>query len=146
MRNTILQAICFLLCTLFFYAAAAKALDFGQFVADIAKSPLLANIPPAHTGSLTIGVEIAAALLVALPRTRKAGLFLSTFLMLCFSLYMGILYFFYTNIPCSCGGILGQMGYPAHIVFNIAFTLLAFTGLLLQHFSLSYPSTKTTGA
>lgn len=145
-KHFILQTICFLLCILFFYAASMKAMEFSQFTADIAKSPLLANIPPVITGVLTIVTEVVAAILVALPGTRKAGLYLSAFLMLSFSLYMSVLYFFYTNIPCSCGGILGQMGYPTHIVFNIAFTLLAFTGILLQHFSLSYPSTKTTGA
>ncbi|RPD39230.1 MauE/DoxX family redox-associated membrane protein [Chitinophaga barathri] len=144
MKNIFLQAICFSLCILFFYAASMKALEFGQFMTDIAKSPLLANIPPALTGASTILAEVAAAMMLALPATRKAGLYLSAFLMLSFTAYMSILYFFYENIPCSCGGILGTMGYPAHIVFNTAFTLLAITGILLHHFSLSYPSTKTT--
>lgn len=138
--------ISYALCILFIYAASMKVMDFGQFTADIAKSPLLANMPARATGVGILVLEFGAALLLAFQGMRLYGLYISAFLMLLFSVYMAALYFFYTNIPCSCGGILGQMGYPAHIAFNIAFTLLAFTGLLLQHFSLSYPSTKTTGA
>lgn len=145
-KEHIITAISYALCILFIYAASMKMMDFGQFTADIAKSPLLANVPAGVTSAGILALELGAAVLLAFPGTRLNGLYLSAFLMLLFSVYMSALFFFYTNIPCSCGGILGQMGYPAHIVFNIAFTLLAFTGLLLQHFSLSYPSTKTTGA
>lgn len=145
-KEYIITTISYALCILFIYAATMKAIDFRQFMTDITKSPLLANIPASVTGIGILALEFAAALLLAFPKARMYGLYLSAFLMLLFSVYMSVLYFFYVNIPCSCGGILGQMGYPAHIVFNIAFTLLAFTGILLQHFSLSYPSTKTTGA
>lgn len=145
-KEYIITPIAYALCILFIYAASMKAMDFGQFTTDITKSPLLANVPAPITGIGVLALEFLAALLLAFPAMRLYGLYLSAFLMLLFSVYMAVLYFFYMNIPCSCGGILGQMGYPAHILFNIAFTLLAFTGILLQHFSLSYPSTKTTGA
>ncbi len=133
-KDLLLQFIAYLLCTLFFYAASMKAMDFGQFRVDISQSPLLANVPHLLTALFVIVTELTAAFMLAFPATRLYGFFLSSFLMLLFTVYMSVLYLFYVNIPCSCGGILGQMGYPAHIVFNACFTVLAITGTLLQQY------------
>ncbi|WPV64864.1 MauE/DoxX family redox-associated membrane protein [Chitinophaga sp. LS1] len=120
-----------LLGLLFMYAAVVKAMDYGLFLADMSKSPLLVKYDKQLLGPGVLGIEFLIVALLSFAATRKSGLFLSFFAMLLFTLYLSTLYFFYTNIPCSCGGILGKMSYPAHIAFNAGFTLLAATGVLL---------------
>jgi hypothetical protein len=113
------------------YAAVVKAMDYGLFISDMSKSPLLVKYDKEWLGPGVLGGEFLIVALLSFGATRKSGLFLSFFVMLLFTLYLSTLYFFYTNIPCSCGGILGKMSYPMHIVFNAVFTLLAATGVLL---------------
>lgn len=120
-----------LLSLLFMYAAVVKAMDYGLFLADMSKSPLLVKYDKEILGPGVLGVEFLIVALLSFAATRKSGLFLSFFVMLLFTLYLSTLYFFYTNIPCSCGGILGKMSYPTHIAFNAVFTVLAATGVLL---------------
>jgi hypothetical protein len=115
-----LTILSYSLSILFIYAATLKTMDYSAFVADIAKSPLLTKISNTNP-----------AILLPFRATMKMGLYLSSFLMLTFTLYLSTLYFFFTKIPCSCGGILGMMPYPVHIVFNLLFTILSFTGVFL---------------
>jgi hypothetical protein len=130
-RQTIITILSYLLSILFIYAATAKAMDYTIFLADIAKSPLLGNFNNVVIAPIILGVEFLTAILLQFKATARVGFYFSSFLMLMFTLYMGTLYFFYTNIPCSCGGILGKMPYPVHIVFNLVFTILSFTGAIL---------------
>lgn len=130
-RTYIVFLIVGLLSLLFMYAAVVKAMDYGLFLSDMSKSPLLVKYDKTLLGPGVLGVEFLIVALLSFGATRKSGLFLSFFVMLLFTLYLSTLYFFYTNIPCSCGGILGKMSYPAHIAFNGVFTLLAATGVLL---------------
>jgi len=35
------------------------------------------------------------------------------------------------NLPCSCGGVLQQMTWNQHLIFNVVFTLLALFAIWL---------------
>jgi hypothetical protein len=131
MRKHILTIIVILISMLFAYAGIFKAMDYTLFVSDMGRSPLLVKYNKNLLGPAVLGTEFLIVALLNFPATRKAGFFLSFFVMAIFSLYLSTLYFFFTNIPCSCGGILGKMPYPVHIVFNICFTLLSAAGVLL---------------
>lgn len=115
----------------FFYGASAKGADFVKFISQMKQSPLLEPFNTTFVGIGVLAVEVAAAILLSLTKTLRAGFYLSFFVMLLFSSYLSVLYFGYKNIPCSCGGILGSMSYPGHITFNIILTLLALAGILL---------------
>lgn len=130
-KEYILYLIVGLLSLLFMYAAIAKAMDYGFFVSEMSKSPLLMKYDKQWLAPGVLGVEFLIVALLSFTGTRQSGLFLSFFVMLLFTLYLSTLYFFYTNIPCSCGGILGKMSYPTHIIFNAVFTLLAAAGVML---------------
>jgi hypothetical protein len=130
-RKIIVSILSYSLSLLFIYAAVAKAMDYNIFLADIAKSPLLVNFNKSLLGPVVLGSEFLAAVLLQFRVTLKAGFYFSSFLMLVFTLYLSTLYFFYTNIPCSCGGILGKIPYPVHILFNLLFTILSFAGTFL---------------
>ncbi|MHA4809487.1 MauE/DoxX family redox-associated membrane protein [Flavitalea flava] len=143
-RDTAMTTISYSLSILFVYAATAKTMDYTVFVADIAKSPLLVNFNNTVIAPVLLGLEFLTAVLLQFKKTHKIGFYFSSFLMLMFTLYLCTLYFFYTNIPCSCGGILGKMPYPVHIVFNLVFTLLSFTGIFLSSKSPAFSSTLST--
>jgi uncharacterized membrane protein YphA (DoxX/SURF4 family) len=115
---------------LFVYAALSKLLDYDEFRVQVSKSPLLT----AFTGWviwLVPAVEIVIALLLAIPRWRLPALYASFTLMVMFTAYIVAILHFSDFIPCSCGGILQNMNWDQHLVFNIFFIVLALTGVLL---------------
>jgi hypothetical protein len=36
------------------------------------------------------------------------------------------------NLPCSCGGVIQQLSWKQHIVFNISFIVLGIAGIYFQ--------------
>src|SRR5690606_7657944 len=48
-----------------------------------------------------------------------------------FTAYIVIILNFTEFIPCSCGGVLEDLGWTEHLIFNIVFILLAAVGILL---------------
>ena len=104
---------------------------FDYYLYDLKRSPLLGSY------AMTIAIIVPAAeLLVAallLPdQTRKWGLTGSLILMILFTLYVGYVLVFTTSRPCTCGGIIRQLSWPEHLVFNISFLLLAIIGIHLK--------------
>jgi putative oxidoreductase len=49
--------------------------------------------------------------------------------MLLFTFYILYMLLFEKHLPCSCGGVLKEMTWKQHLVFNLFFTAIAFTGL-----------------
>lgn len=118
----------YLLILLFLYAAISKLVIFGEFQQQMMQSPLL---PPQLIPFLAFFVplsEIAIAWMLVFDKTKLIGFYLAFFTMLTFSLYLIILVSVAENAPCSCGGILGKMGYTEHIIFNVFFTGIALYG------------------
>jgi putative oxidoreductase len=129
-----------LLVLLFTYAALSKLADFPAFRGQLYNqafphgvADVLAYLLPA--------TELSAVGLLLFPRTFFAGLQLSLSLMLLFTGYIAlVLLHFWNRIPCSCGGVLSHMGWETHLVFNIIFTGIAFTGILM------HTGTRTKGS
>ena len=123
LKNNIILAICYLYAFLFTYAAISKILDYHDFRIKLGQSPLLS----AFAGYVAIGVpvlELIIVLMLIFPRWRISGLFTSFCLMIAFTAYIFIILNFSSNIPCSCGGILQDLGWNEHLIFNIVFILL----------------------
>ena len=115
---------------LFFHAAIDKLVIFQEFQNQMSQSPL---IPPQLISFLAVfvpGAEIIMGCFVVFDKTRRMGFLLSFVTMLIFTLYLIMLVTIVENPPCACGGILGEMGYTEHIIFNIAFTGIALFGFL----------------
>jgi uncharacterized membrane protein YphA (DoxX/SURF4 family) len=129
-KNAIVDITCFLLIVLFVYAAATKLLDFQKFRIQLGQSPLLTSFA-GWFAWLVPGTELLIAGFLAIPRLRVAGLYLSFSLMTMFTVYIIMILKYSEYIPCSCGGILQTMGWGQHLVFNIIYTLVALTGILL---------------
>lgn len=123
--------VVFLFIVIYLYAAISKLLIFEGYQLQMNKQPL----PDELTLFLTVlipAVEIALSALLLIPKTRYAGLLLSTAAMIFFTGYIiMILARYFGEIPCACGGLIGSLSWEQHLILNITYVALGFYGLLL---------------
>jgi uncharacterized membrane protein YphA (DoxX/SURF4 family) len=130
-KTVITEIISFLFIVLFVYAAMNKLLDVEKFRVQIGQSPLLTTMAPFVAWLIPIS-EIIIAIMLAIPRIRIVGMYFSFSMMVMFTAYIVAILSLSDHIPCSCGGVLEKLGWTEHLVFNIAFILLALTGIILS--------------
>jgi hypothetical protein len=139
MKKSILNLAPILLIMLFSYSAIVKGYDINLFQGQMIQSPLL---PLSLIKILSYAVpffELVVVALLIFDKTKGIGFHLSYFIMLLFTLYLiTLVMFFGHNIPCACGGILGNMGYTTHIILNVFFTLLSFLAIILNKQTKNY--------
>lgn len=129
-RALIVEIVCFLFILLFVYAALMKLLDVEKFTVQLGQSPLLMAFAPVVAWVVPL-VELIIAIMLIFQRTRLLGLIASFTIMVMFTMYIAIILTFASHVPCSCGGILEKMGWTEHLIFNIAFVVLAIIGITL---------------
>jgi putative oxidoreductase len=142
-KKTLVELISALFILLFVYTAASKFYDFEQFNYTLSVSPLIGKLSPAVAWGLPL-TEIGISLLLFFPKTRRLGLWGSLIIMILFTVYIGYLSYFASNRPCSCGGVLKQLTWEQHFIFNIFFTLLAALGLWLNRKGSNKTTTSVT--
>lgn len=130
-RGLLTEIVVALLILLFVYTGLSKLLDFSSFRYTLSRSPLIGNMAPMLAWTLPV-LEFAISILLFFTFTRRAGLWASLSIMLVFTGYLAYMIYFTPDRPCSCGGVLKQMTWKQHLVFNIFFTLLALCGLWLS--------------
>ena len=118
-----------LLIFLFAYASSSKLLDYPNFKIQMGQSPLLSPFADWLPAGVLL-IEIVLCILLALPKGRLAGLYGSFTLLVLFTAYIYAVLHFSDYVPCSCGGILEQLGWREHLVFNLSFVLLTAGGVL----------------
>ncbi len=131
-----IDIICSLFILLFVYAAISKITDVQKFRIQLGKSPLLAPF---------VGIvfwfvpafEIGTALMLMFKKLQLLALYLSYFLMVVFTSYIITILNFSEYIPCSCGGILENMTWNQHLIFNLIFVIAGIVGVLI------YPKKET---
>ncbi len=106
-------------------------MEYGVFKEQIADSPILQPIALVIAWGLPL-TEFLVTILLIIPRWRLKGLYASLILMIAFTLYIGAIMTFNKELPCSCGGIISELSWQGHLVFNSIFILLAMAGLLLE--------------
>ena len=129
-RTTVIETIVVLYTILFLYTAIAKLMDYSIFKEQLAASPILAPVSKIIAAGLP-WTEIFVAVLLIVPRWSLKGFYASLFLMTAFTIYIAATLAFSKHIPCSCGGIIAQMSWGQHLVFNTVFIGLAITGIIL---------------
>lgn len=136
-RKITVDIVVFLYILLLVYAALTKLLDYQKFVIQLGQSPILTR----HAILLAWAVpfiELAISALLILPRTRLSGLYAAFSLMVMFTTYIILASRFSDYVPCSCGGVLEDMTWTQHLIFNGVFILLGLAAILL------YPGTRMT--
>jgi len=131
-KSTIVEIISALLVFLFIYAALSKLLDFGKFRYQLSQSPFMTRFSGFAAWAIPLG-EIIISVFLITRRTRIAGLYLAFFLMLLFTGYIFIMLKYSSYLPCSCGGVLSSMSWKQHFVFNLVFTLLSLSAIIMQN-------------
>jgi len=116
---------------LFIYAATSKIIDHEKFQLQISKSPIITNFAQILVWMVP-AIEIIASVMLLIDRTILAGLYTSLAVMSLFTAYIIAILNSNEVVPCSCGGVLQAMGWHSHLIFNIAFMVMAIIALFLQ--------------
>ncbi|QDW23960.1 hypothetical protein FFJ24_003595 [Pedobacter sp. KBS0701] len=112
--------------------AASKLGNLNEFKTELAKQVF----PAPFSAFLLIAVpgsEVVAAALLAFNKTRLYGLIASLLLITAFTVYIAlILAGYFSKVPCSCGGVLKTLGWRTHLIFNLVFTAITITTLIIH--------------
>lgn len=130
-RAIVVEIIVMLFVVLFLYTAISKLMEYDIFREQLSESPILHAVAT----PVAIGLPILEFLLVAMlmiPRWRLRGLYASTALMAAFTIYIIVLMNIADHLPCSCGGVLAQLSWGEHIVFNCVYIVLGLLGIWLE--------------
>ena|SRR2546428_1447816 len=130
-KQRMIEIISALLIVLFTYAAISKLLDHAAFYTELRKSPLLHASAGAVTWLIPLA-ELIISLLIALKSTRLLGLYSSLFLLVVFTAYLIITINFSYYVPCSCGGLLSDLSWDTHILFNLFFIAINVGAIILE--------------
>ena len=114
---------------LFLYTAVSKILDYHSFYATMNIMPLLKGRAFILAPAVIIS-EIIISCILMIPTLRLWGLYFSFALMFAFTVYLMFAVAKGYSLPCSCGGVLRQLSWKQHVLFNIAFIILAMSGIL----------------
>jgi uncharacterized membrane protein YphA (DoxX/SURF4 family) len=134
-KSIAIEIICSLLILLFVYAAVSKWLDFEKFRAQLGQSPLLSWIAGVVAWLIPF-LELIISIILLFSAYRYLALFISFSLMCIFTFYIIVIMNFSDYVPCSCGGILKNMNWTTHLIFNCCVSVLIMIGILI------YPSRK----
>lgn len=132
MKRWIPDIICGLLIVLFVYAASSKLFDYNQFKIQLGHSPLIASYAGIIAWLVPV-MELMITGILSVKNTRLYGLYASGMLLLIFTLYIAGMLLTEEHLPCSCGGIIQQLSWQQHLVFNIFFMALCGWGIIAEH-------------
>jgi hypothetical protein len=76
--------------------------------------------------------EIAVSILLIHPVTQRHGLFGFASLMVLFTLYILSMLLWAEKLSCHCNLIIEKFSFSQHLVFNVAFIVLALSALQLM--------------
>jgi hypothetical protein len=113
----------------------SKIQDFEKFGVELGKSPIL-NAFSGPVSILIPVIEIVISVMLVIRQFQYMAFYLSFSLMVVFSAYIVSILKFSAYIPCSCGGILQNMTWNQHLIFNVGFVFLGTVAILI------YPNTK----
>ncbi len=117
---------------LFIYSGITKFLDFDKFTQEMSLSPFFSKSLIPYIAFSVLAMECIISGLFVFERTRDYAFILSITLLTLFTTYIHLL-LKAEFIPCSCGGILNNMDWNTHIIFNVAFILLATLGYIFNY-------------
>jgi len=128
------QVFIYFFIILFVYAAVSKLTDFENFQVQVAQSPLLSVFATFIAYATVIG-ELIIALMLCFQKSRLLGLYLFLGFMTAFTVYIFLILNYSPFVPCSCGGVLEDLGWLEHLWFNGIVCLLCVLVILTEHLS-----------
>ena len=131
MKKRIPDIITALLIVLFVYASVSKFFNYTQFIVQIGLSPLIGSYS-GIIGWLIPATELLIVLMLTVKNTRFYGLLLSLFLLIVFSGYIAAMLLSGIHLPCSCGGLISELSWKEHLLFNLFFIGISTLGVILE--------------
>jgi uncharacterized membrane protein YphA (DoxX/SURF4 family) len=131
MKKYAFEIICALMFLLFLYSGLTKVIAFSEFSGEMHNQPFpywFAEfvkwfIPP---------TELIIAAMLLFERLRLKAFYFFVGLMSLFTIYTGtVLLHFFRVIPCSCGGVIKQLNWKQHLVFNLFFVIISIVGIYI---------------
>lgn len=142
-RTTIVEAIAALYILLFVYTGINKIIAIDTLKYILKDYPLIGIYPTLIAWGLPV-IELMVSVLLFIPKTRKVGLYSSLFLMIGFTSYLIYMLTFTTQLPCTCGGMLKELSWGQHLIFNIFFITLGVLGIRLYKRIATLPSNNNS--
>ena len=130
--KTVSQVAKFLLILVFTYTGISKLSGHEQFAAQLSLQPHLAPISLFLSWLLPVA-EVLTSLFILFDQTLLLGLLSGTFLMTAFTIYVADILLYQSSLPCSCGGVIAQLTWKEHLIFNFFFMCLSWVALI-DHF------------
>ncbi|HWV72968.1 MAG TPA: MauE/DoxX family redox-associated membrane protein [Pseudosphingobacterium sp.] len=131
-KEIVLWIISILIALMWAAAASGKLTDLEDFQSQLGQSPLLQGFEGTITWMIPFG-ELLLAVVLIYPATRLFALYVSVFLLSLFTAYIvAILRFSYYDIPCACNGFAAGLSWKGHLVFNVAFMMLAIAAIFIH--------------
>lgn len=130
-RKIILDVIIGLFVLLFLYTAASKLFAYDNTFLQMSKSPIITDF--AHILVWLVPLtEFVISTLLLINRTVLLGLYLSFAMMSLFTAYIYAILNYSDSVPCSCGGVIENMTWQQHLIFNIVFMVFALLGIIIH--------------
>ena len=120
---------CYLLIFLFTYTGVTKLIDHSFFKSSILQSPIISNYATVISWLIPL-LELSIVVMLSFAKYRQKGLLFSLLLMTVFTVYIIYMILFIPHLPCSCGGILKELSWSSHLLFNSFLVLLILISLL----------------
>lgn len=132
-KEDVIKIVAITLACLFAYAALSKLAEY-----EISHSEMRNQVFPNWIASILTwlipSVELILAIMLVMQITRKTAVWASLFILSLFTVYIAVVMTgVFGRVPCSCGGILKNMSYGTHLIFNLFFVLLASLGLAIDN-------------
>jgi hypothetical protein len=148
MKTTVVKDVVpILLIVLFAYTATSKFLDYDKFVFQMRLAPVpLMTIFAPLLGYLVPAIEILIAISLGVgffySTIKINALYSSVILLSIFEVYIAIMLLSGSHLPCTCGGIVSQMGWKQHLLFNAFFIIGGIFAVKYSHKHIALGSTK----
>lgn len=128
-KGTIIEIISLLYVILFLYTGLNKIYFLPINEILFSQSPIMKPFASALAWGVPI-TEFIVSVLLFFPRYRMTGLIAALCMMIVFTIYIIITLATSDKLPCSCGGIVQQLSWPQHIVFNTFFIALSIIAIV----------------
>ncbi|WP_126248122.1 MauE/DoxX family redox-associated membrane protein [Chitinophaga rhizosphaerae] len=114
----------------YIYTAITKLIDFRSFSIQLSQNPIFRSnsLLFAYGGP---SIELLVAFAIVFKRTRSFGFIASALLMAFFTWYVAYMMMTLPHLPCSCGGVVGWLNWPQHLILNITLTIFSVAGYFM---------------
>lgn len=133
-KQVVETLVTILLISLFGYTGFSKIASVDLFIVQLKQSPIIpAPLIPFMAYSIP-ALEIVVCFLMLLDGFKTLAFNISLHLLILFTSYLIVLVLFFdsSEIPCACGGVIGNISYLSHIFLNIFFILISTIGYSLS--------------